>query len=112
MDIMDEPASERLLKASAVTATEPLIIPANNFPKNSSIFRNIPVAPHRTPYLRRTSGVISFSCMNIFVNKLIILVPPFQTKNIMITHSVKSQTKAVDDRILSSTAYKNIMIPA
>ncbi len=45
----EEPASERLLKASAVMATEPERVPAKNLPKNSSRFSPIPTAPQRIP---------------------------------------------------------------
>ena len=52
----EEPASDRLLKASAVTAMEPDSCPAKNFPANSRMFSAIPTAPHRVPYARRTAG--------------------------------------------------------
>ena len=45
----EEPASERLLKASAVMATEPARVPASSFPANSRMFRKMPTAPQRTP---------------------------------------------------------------
>ena len=45
----EEPASERLLKASAVMAMDPLRSPARNFPTNSSRFNAMPTAPHSTP---------------------------------------------------------------
>ena len=45
----EEPASERLLKASAVTAMEPERVPAKNLPKKSSRFQPMPTAPHREP---------------------------------------------------------------
>ena len=51
-----EPASDRLLKASAVMAMEPLMVPAKNLPKNSSTLITMPTAPHSTPYFRRTAG--------------------------------------------------------
>ena len=45
----EEPASDRLLKASAVTAMEPDSCPAKNFPANSRIFRAMPTMPHSVP---------------------------------------------------------------
>lgn len=45
----EEPASDRLLKASAVTAMEPDSCPAKNLPMNSRIFSAMPTAPHRVP---------------------------------------------------------------
>ena len=45
----EEPASERLLKASAVMAMEPESCPARNFPAKSSRFSAMPTAPQRTP---------------------------------------------------------------
>ena len=47
--IREEPASERLLKASAVMAMELLRSPAKNFPRKSTAFRPIPTAPQSTP---------------------------------------------------------------
>ena len=43
------PASDRLLKASAVMAMEPLTTPARAFPAKSSRFRAMPTRPHSTP---------------------------------------------------------------
>ena len=45
----EEPASDRLLKASAVMAMDPLTEPAKNFTANSSKFSPIPTAPHSWP---------------------------------------------------------------
>ncbi len=45
----EEPASERLLKASAVMATEPAREPASSFPENSSTFKRMPTAPQSIP---------------------------------------------------------------
>lgn len=45
----EEPASDRLLNASAVMAMEPERVPAKNFPAKSSRFRPIPTAPQRMP---------------------------------------------------------------
>ena len=45
----EEPASERLLAASAVMAMDPVARPASSFPPNSSTFKAIPTQPHSTP---------------------------------------------------------------
>ena len=45
----EEPASDKLLKASAVMAMDPLTDPAKNFTANSSRFSPIPTAPHSCP---------------------------------------------------------------
>ena len=45
----EEPASERLLKASAVMAMDLLMDPARNFPANNKILKAIPIPPHRIP---------------------------------------------------------------
>ena len=47
--ITDEPASDRLLKASAVTAMEPESIPARYLPAKSSMLRNMPTQEQSTP---------------------------------------------------------------
>ena len=47
--ITDEPASERLLKASAVMATEPEMLPAKYFPAKSSTLMNMPYTLHSAP---------------------------------------------------------------
>jgi len=47
--INEEPASDRLLKASAVMAMEPLKTPARYFPIKSSTFRPIPTMLHSIP---------------------------------------------------------------
>ena len=57
----DEPASDRLLKASAVMEMEPVISPANSFPADSSRLSTIPTAPDRMPYLSRTAGSVTLS---------------------------------------------------
>jgi hypothetical protein len=44
-----KPKSERLLKASAVIATDFAINPAKSFPQKRKIFRTIPTAPHKIP---------------------------------------------------------------
>ena len=45
----EEPASERLFTASAVTAMERLRIPARSFPPKRRRFRPMPTQPHRMP---------------------------------------------------------------
>ena len=47
--MMEEPASDRLLKASAVMATEPEMSPAIYLPAKSSRFRKIPYRLHMVP---------------------------------------------------------------
>ena len=47
--IREEPASDRLLKASAMIATEPDSIPARNLPANNSTLRQIPTMLQRMP---------------------------------------------------------------
>ena len=54
-----EPASDRLLKASAVTAMEPASVPAMYLPAKSRIFRKIPVSEHSMPYALRTAGLVT-----------------------------------------------------
>ena len=46
---MDEPASDRLLNASAVIAMDLLMVPAINFPVNNNTFSKIPTIPHKIP---------------------------------------------------------------
>ena len=53
-DTSDEPASERLLNASAVIEIAPEMVPAMNFPVKRHIFKNMPTIPVRVPYLRLT----------------------------------------------------------
>ena len=70
--IADEPASERLLNASAVMAIEPDSTPAVYLPANSSTFRNMPNRLHSVPYAARTAALpysVRFF-INIFDNKL------------------------------------------
>ena len=45
----EEPASDRLLKASAVTAMEPVSTPATNFPADSSRLSTMPTPPDSRP---------------------------------------------------------------
>ena len=45
----EDPASDRLLKASAVTAMEPDSCPAKSFPANSRRFSAMPTTPHSVP---------------------------------------------------------------
>lgn len=49
-EIKEEKASDKLLKASAVIATELLSTPAIYLNKNSRIFRQIPTIQHNVPY--------------------------------------------------------------
>ena len=48
-EITDEPASERLLTASAAMDTEPDTVPTMNFPANSSALSTMPVRPVSCP---------------------------------------------------------------
>ena len=61
-----DPASDRLLKASAVMAMEPETVPARSFPKKSSTLSPTPTQPHSIPYCRRTAG--SFTCSRSRMN--------------------------------------------
>lgn len=47
--IREEPASDRLLKASAITEIEPLIAPAKYLIPNKMTFSRIPTMPHSIP---------------------------------------------------------------
>ena len=49
-EIKEEKASDKLLKASAVIATEPLSTPAMYLNKNKRIFKQIPTIQHNVPY--------------------------------------------------------------
>ena len=62
----EEPASERLLKASAVMAMEPLRVPATSFPANSRMFNPIPTKPQSAPHARRTAP--SSTCSRLGIN--------------------------------------------
>ena len=75
MVITELPASERLLKASATTAMEPVIMPAASLQTQSTALRNIPTPPQSMPYLRRTSGFsVSFAFfMNMRESRAIML---------------------------------------
>ena len=59
-EISEEPASERLLRASATTEMEENRIPTVSFPADSKRFRKIPSHPESIPYLRRRSGSFIF----------------------------------------------------
>ena len=77
-DIADEPASERLLKASAVMAIEPEMTPAAYLPANSSTFRKMPSTLHSVPYALRTAALpysVRFF-INIFDRRSTILPTP------------------------------------
>ena len=54
--ITDEPASDRLLKASATTAMEPLRTPAMSLSENKSILSATPSAPAAVPQASRDAG--------------------------------------------------------
>ena len=73
----EEPASDRLLNASAVMEMELLMVPAMNFPANRHIFKNIPTIPVSIPYACRTSGedVFSLSLINIPANNVTMFFP-------------------------------------
>ena len=47
--ITDEPASDRLLNASARMAMEPVIVPASHLAANSTMFSATPSTPHSVP---------------------------------------------------------------
>ena len=47
--MMEDPASERLLTASAVMATDPETDPARNFPAKSSALSAMPTMPDSLP---------------------------------------------------------------
>ena len=74
---IDEPASDRLLNASAATDTAPVIIPARNLSKNKIILHVIPTIPESMPYFCLTTG-LSVSLLffiNIFNNSSVIALP-------------------------------------
>ena len=48
-DMIDEPASERLLNASAIIDIDALSTPARYLPANKHIFKNIPYPEQSTP---------------------------------------------------------------
>ena len=53
---IDDPASERLLNASATIEIDAVNTPAANLPANKKRFKTIPTAPLKTPYFARTCG--------------------------------------------------------
>ena len=55
--MIEEPASDRLLNASAVMAMEWLIIPATIFSTNRKKLKKMPTEPVRMPYAWRTFGL-------------------------------------------------------
>jgi hypothetical protein len=71
--ITEEPASVRLLKASAITDIAPLRMLAVNFIKKRIILRIMPIVPHKVPYALLTSGEAIFlrSRIKIFAKKVI-----------------------------------------
>lgn len=74
--MIDEPASDRLLNASAVIEIAPLNIPAKSLPAKSMRFKNIPTIPHSIPYLFRFS--MSVSVFGIYFTSIFILYPDLQ----------------------------------
>ena len=52
--ITDEPASERLLNASAIIPIEDVNIPAKSFITKRHTFKNMPTNPPNIPYFLRT----------------------------------------------------------
>ena len=76
---IEEAASERLLRASAVIAIEPESRPETSFPANRQRFKKIPTAPDIVPYPCRTSGEWTSSgfLTNRFVSHLIKRKPLF-----------------------------------
>ena len=74
--IKEEPASDRLLNASAVIEIAPLNIPAKSLPAKSMRFKNIPTIPHSMPYLFRFS--MSVSVFGIYFTSIFILYPDLQ----------------------------------
>lgn len=74
--MIDEPASDRLLNASAVTAIEWLIVPAKNLPQKSRIFKKIPTIPQRIPYSCLIFPLSSFSLIKNFERNVIMSDPP------------------------------------
>ena len=74
--MIDEPASDRLLNASAVIEIAPLNIPAKSLPAKSMRFKNIPTIPHSMPYLFRFSMSVSVS--GIYFTSIFILYPDLQ----------------------------------
>ena len=71
--MMDDPASVRLLNASAMIEIEPLMIPASILMAKSRTFRMIPITPQRVPYALLTAGdeVSELSLMKIFESRVI-----------------------------------------
>ena len=72
----EDPASDRLLNASAVTAIEWLIVPAKNLPQKSRIFKKIPTIPQRIPYSCLIFPLSSFSLIKNFERNVIMSDPP------------------------------------
>ena len=74
--MMEEPASDRLLKASAVMAMEAVRVPAKNLAANSTRFKKIPVNPLNIPTRWRPFGVFGSAFIKCFTKKFVILYPP------------------------------------
>ena len=69
-EIKEDPASDKLLKPSATTATLLKIVPAANFPTKRNMFAIIPTIPENFPYASFLS-VSSF--ISVFLNKRFII---------------------------------------
>ena len=82
---MDDPASEMLLNASAMIATEPAKIPITNFPMNSRTLSNIPVNPAREAYLPRvfTSEGLLFLPTKRRIKKFVIVYTLYEREIIL-----------------------------
>ena len=72
--IIEEPASDKLLNASADTETAPVTIPAKNLNANNITLHIIPTTPESIPYEALTSGslILSQSLINSFINNFVI----------------------------------------
>jgi hypothetical protein len=75
--IIDDPASDRLLNASAVAAIDDDIIPTTNFPAKRSKFRIIPDIPLIIPNFVLTLGFLkSWFLQRIFSKRNLLKTPP------------------------------------
>ena len=83
--MMEDPASEMLLNASAMIATELAKIPITNFPANSRTLSKIPVKPAREAYLPRiltSEGSLSLPIKRR-IKKLIIVYTLYESEIIL-----------------------------
>ena len=82
----EDPASDRLLKASAVIAIEPVKKPAKNLLQNKQRFKRIPIPPANMPYLPRTTGSLIFwlSGMNKRIKKFTMQSPFWYIKSLSV----------------------------